>query len=63
MNIPFKKRKLFDRGSCLKSDGGVNGDGFFDLPEERISDGSASCPKLRGGPLQIACPSYLNLLS
>lgn len=48
MNIPFKKRKLFNRGSGLKSDGGINGDGFFDSPEDGIGDGPGSCPKLRG---------------
>lgn len=49
MTIPFKKRKLFDRGSGLKSDGGINGNGFFDSPEEGTGDASGSCPKLRGG--------------
>ncbi|XP_015874015.2 telomere repeat-binding protein 5 isoform X3 [Ziziphus jujuba] len=49
MNIPFKKRKLFDRGSGVKSDGGINGDGFFHSPEEGTGDATGSFPKLRGG--------------
>ncbi|PON75559.1 Octamer-binding transcription factor [Parasponia andersonii] len=49
MNVPFKKRKLFDHSTVWTSDGGTNNHGFFNSTEKGIGDASASCPKLQGG--------------
>ncbi|KAF8397470.1 hypothetical protein HHK36_016387 [Tetracentron sinense] len=44
-NFPFKRRKLFDRSSVSKSDGGISSEQIFNSPEKSIngdSIGSAS---------------------
>ncbi|XP_024156560.1 telomere repeat-binding protein 5 isoform X1 [Rosa chinensis] len=49
MNMPFKKRRLFDRSTVLKSNGGISSESFFDSGEKGITGNApASCSKMQG---------------
>lgn len=50
MNIPFKKRKFFERSSVSKSDRWISCEGKSDSPEKGVNgDPSGSCMKMRRG--------------
>ncbi|CAL2263986.1 unnamed protein product [Prunus armeniaca] len=51
MNIPFKKRKLFDRSAVLNIDEGISREGFFDSRGKGIT-GDASCSKMQGAAMK-----------
>ncbi|PQQ11724.1 telomere repeat-binding protein 5 isoform X2 [Prunus yedoensis var. nudiflora] len=51
MNIPFKKRKLFDRSAVLNIDEGISREGFFDSRGKGIT-GDASCSKIQGAAMK-----------
>ena len=56
MNMPFKKRKIFDRSTVLKSNGGISSESFFDSGEKGITGNApASCSKMQGGHFQTTC--------
>lgn len=61
MNIPFKKRKLFDRSAILNIDEGISREGFFDSRGKGIT-GDASCSKMQGGHFPNHMLFNLNLI-
>lgn len=51
MNIPFKKRKIFERSAVSNADQWISCEGKSDSSEKRINgDASGSCMATHGGP-------------
>lgn len=56
MTVPFKKRRLFDRSTVGKSDGGITSESFFDSGKKGITGNApASCSKMQGGHFKTIC--------
>ena len=52
MNIPFKKRKFFERSTVSNSDRWISYEGNSDSRQKNINrDALGSCLKMHGGPL------------
>ncbi|KAL6195551.1 hypothetical protein ACLB2K_031170 [Fragaria x ananassa] len=48
MTVPFKKRRLFDRSTVGKSDGGITSESVFDSGKGITGNAPASCSKMQG---------------